>query len=94
MYHFNQVDKDHIISKFTNDKKHRLKLEIPFLNRGGEKTIFIIGQNPSKADNYYADPHYILLRKKYVYENLPLYSKIIMLNLYSRIDTNKNESHD
>ena len=52
-----------------------------------------MGQNPSKASIKVADKtlHYI---ERYVYENMPEYSQIIMLNLYSRLDTNKTATTD
>lgn len=86
--HFNKVDKKNIVADFTDDGLHRLSLTIPLLNRDNNKIICVIGQNPSKANQYFADKtlHYL---EKYIFEKMPEYTKIIMLNLYSRIDTKK-----
>jgi hypothetical protein len=91
--HFAKVDKENIRAIFTEDGKHRSCLEIPFLDRNGEKTLCIIGQNPSHANEIIADKTVNYL-ERYVYENLPQYSKIIVLNLYSIIDTNKYQIDD
>lgn len=92
--HFNEVDKDNIKAFFSADKKkHRISLEIPFLNRSVNKSLCIIGQNPSVADKERADPT-IRSLEKYVYHKLQQYSKIIMLNLYTRVDTNKDYLDD
>lgn len=88
VYHFNEVDQDNITAVFSADKKHRISLEIPFRNGRGNKTLCIIGQNPSAADKERADPT-ILFLEQFVYHTLPQYSKIIMLNLYTRVDTNR-----
>lgn len=87
--HFHNVDLNSISAKFTTDRLHRSLLEIPLLNRTGNQVICIIGQNPSAANAKHADKtlHYL---ERYVYNNLPQYSKIIMLNLYSRLDTKKS----
>lgn len=93
VYHFAKVDIENIKVKFTNDLNHRAFLEIPFLNRKTENTLCIIGQNPSSAGKEFAD-RTILYLEKFVYEKLPKYSKIVVINLYSRIDTNKNNNED
>ncbi|MGG2298321.1 DUF1643 domain-containing protein [Aeromonas veronii] len=91
--HFYKVDLSNISDKFTTDGQHRSLLEIPLLNRTSNNVICIIGQNPSTANAQHADKtlHYL---ERYVYEKLPQYSKIIMLNLYSRLDTNKSATTD
>ena len=91
--HFEQVDRLNIIANFTEDMKHRSSLIIPFLNRSKDKTLCIIGQNPSDANENNADKTLKYL-ETFVYKNLPEYSKIIMLNLYSRIDTEKKSHSD
>ncbi len=55
--------------------------------------ICIIGQNPSAANAQHADKTLYYL-ESYVYHKLPEYSKIIMLNLYSRLDTKKTATTD
>lgn len=91
--HFNKVDLPNISEHFTSDGKHRSLLDIPLLNRPDGKTICIIGQNPSEANSKYADKtiHYL---ERYVYEKMPSYSRIMMLNLYSRLDTDKSATTD
>jgi hypothetical protein len=91
--HFDKVNDEKIIASFTSDKKHRIYLEIPFINREGNNTLCIIGQNPSDADEKIADDTAYYL-ERFVFEKLPQYSKIILLNLYSRIDKSKNYSDD
>ncbi|MEJ8680071.1 DUF1643 domain-containing protein [Plesiomonas shigelloides] len=91
--HFDKVDLNNISAKFTADGMHRSLLEIPLLNRTGKDVICIIGQNPSTANAQHADKTLYYL-EKYVYEKLPQYSKIIMLNLYSRVDTTKSATDD
>ncbi|PKM75037.1 MAG: hypothetical protein CVU92_03430 [Firmicutes bacterium HGW-Firmicutes-17] len=93
VYHYLNVDIENIQERFTEDGKHRLYLKIPFLNRGNERALCIIGQNPSAANKSIAD-RTILYLEKFVYNNLPHYSKIIMLNLYSVVDTHKNKNED
>lgn len=91
--HYEQVDRLNIIANFTEDMKHRSSLIIPFLNRSKDKTLCIIGQNPSDANENHADKTLKYL-EMFVYKNLPEYSRIIMLNLYSRIDTEKKSCSD
>jgi hypothetical protein len=47
--HFSNVDIDKITEYFSSDRLHRAFLKIPLKNRAGNKTICIVGQNPSKA---------------------------------------------
>jgi hypothetical protein len=86
--HFSKVDIENITGYFSDDGLHRAYLNIPLTNRAGNRVLCIIGQNPSKANAHVADKtlHYL---ERYVYENMPEYSRIIMLNLYSRLDTYK-----
>lgn len=87
--HYYKVDISNIEEDFTSDLNHRSSLTIPFTGRTGCRKLCIIGQNPSKADITSADKtlHYL---ERYVYEKLPQYSGIIMLNLFSRVDTDKS----
>jgi hypothetical protein len=89
--HFDQVDKSKITADFSSDRKHRSSLEMPFLNRTENKTLCVIGQNPSYANESVADKtlHYL---QRLIYEKYPEYDRIVMLNLYSRIDTKKKET--
>ena len=91
--HYKYVDKKNISSDFVSNQKHRCSLTIPLLNRTNGHTLCVIGQNPSNANNQVADKtlYYI---ERYVYENMPQYSKIVMLNLYSRVDTQKEQKTD
>ena len=91
--HFSKVDLDNITEHFSDDKLHRAYLDIPLANREGGRVICIIGQNPSQANIKIADKtlHYL---ERYVYENMPEYSRIIMLNLYSRLDPKKSSKTD
>lgn len=91
--HFYKVDLNNIEAKFTDDKRHRSTLKIPFQERSGELELCIVGQNPSNANEVEADKtlHYL---ERYVFEKLPQYSGITMLNLFSRVDTKKTEKED
>lgn len=93
IYHYEKVDQENIQEKFTNDRKHRCYLSIPFLNKDGDKTLCVIGQNPSKASKKYAD-RTVLYLEKFVCDNLPKYSSIIILNLFTIVDTTKNQDED
>jgi hypothetical protein len=88
IFHFEKVDTSNIIANFTEDSLHRSSLIIPFIERDTDKVICIIGQNPSNANQKYADKT-LFYFEKFIFQNLPQYSKIIMLNLYSRVDTQK-----
>lgn len=87
-YHFSQVNIKAIKTDFSKDNKHRFSLKIPFSNRSGSETLCIIGQNPSYANSQHADKtlHYL---EKLIYQKRPNCSCIIMINLFSRIDTKK-----
>ncbi len=91
--HFEKVDTFKIKANFTDDKRHRLVLIVPFIERTKQNNLCIIGQNPSDANEYRADKTLRYL-EQFVFQNLPEYSGIIMLNLYSRIDTKKKEIND
>lgn len=88
--HYEKVDQD----KITIEKEkvlledHRYQLLIPFKNRKRTKTLCVIGQNPSCADDKTADKTICYL-EKYVYEKMTDVGQIMMLNLYSLIDTKK-----
>jgi hypothetical protein len=91
--HFDQVDHQKIQSCFFDDRRHRAYLRIPFLEKIENKTLCVIGQNPSAADEQFAD-RTVLYLEQYIHKNLPQYSQILMLNLYSRVDTKKVETSD
>jgi len=93
IYHIDEVDKANIKADFTDDNLHRSSLFIPFLNRNESNTLCIIGQNPSKANNEVADKTLRYL-ERFIYDKMPEYSNIIMLNLYSRVDTEKSHVND
>jgi len=91
--HFENVDFPNIIAEFTQDKLHRSILSIPFKNRTTGKQLCVIGQNPSDANEHHADKT-IRYLEEFIFRNYPEYSCIIILNLYSRIDTRKKENTD
>ena len=91
--HYEKVDTQNIIAKFTDDFKHRSSLQIPFKERNKDKYLCIIGQNPSIANENEADKT-LAYFEKFVFINLPQYDGIIMLNLFSRIDTSKKYDTD
>jgi len=91
--HFYKVDIDNIEAKFTSDELHRSCLAIPFLEREGDRKLCIIGQNPSNANEEVADKTLHFL-ERFVFETLPHYTRITMLNLFSRVDTDKSKTTD
>lgn len=88
--HFEKVDLQKIEAVFSDDGLHRSYLRIPLLMRGGDRTVCIIGQNPSYANAAFADKT-IRFLERFVFDQLPEFSQILMLNLYSRIDTKKEQ---
>ena len=86
--HFEHVDCSRIEAKFFSDNQHRATLLIPFQGRKGGKTLCLVGQNPSAANEQHADKTIHFL-EKYVFERWKQYDQILMLNLYSRVDTKK-----
>ncbi|MFY4796935.1 DUF1643 domain-containing protein [Aliarcobacter butzleri] len=93
MKHFEQVDTENILVKFSEDNLHRVFLSIPFKNRTTNKTLCIIGQNPSKANKFDADRTIFFLEEQ-IYNKYPEYSEIVIVNLFSRIDTKKEFTDD
>ena len=88
VYHYNQADLKRIVADFSADGLHRSSLWIPFVERQGGKTLCVVGQNPSDAGELVADKTVRYL-EEFVFKNLPQYSGMMMLNLFSRIDTQK-----
>jgi hypothetical protein len=86
--HFEQVDLSGVEATFTPDGQHRSQLKIPLKRLNGGRTLCIVGQNPSKANASVADKT-IRFLEKFVFERMPEFSQILMLNLYSRVDTRK-----
>ncbi len=86
--HFAKVDKSKIEAVFSANGEHRCKLCLPFFDREDGHTLCVIGQNPSCANADHADKtvEYI---ERFVFEHFHHVGKILMLNLYSRIDTKK-----
>ncbi len=91
--HYEKVNNQNIVAIFTDDLNHRSSLKIPFNERDGNKYICIIGQNPSIANKKEADKT-LAYFEEFVFTNLPQYDGIIMLNLFSRIDTSKKYDTD
>lgn len=91
--HFEQVDLSHVKAVFTPDGKHRSQLKIPLLLRDGGRTLCIVGQNPSQANAEVADKTVRYL-ERFVFERMPDFGQILMLNLYSRVDTKKEQTKD
>ncbi|HSV57432.1 MAG TPA: DUF1643 domain-containing protein [Variovorax sp.] len=89
--HFELVDKSAIKAVFSGDRCHRATLHLPFAGRQGSKTLCVIGQNPSAADEQWSDKT-IRYLAELVYRTLPQYGALLVLNLYSRVDTTKSES--
>lgn len=93
IYHFEHVDLSQVKAVFSTDNLHRASLRIPLFDRETNRTLCVIGQNPSDADEKVADKT-IRFLEEYVFKRLPQYSELLMLNLYSRIDTKKSETEN
>lgn len=89
--HFDKVDKPAIEAQFFDERRHRASLRLPFFGRGSGKTLCVIGQNPSAADDQNADMTVRYL-EELIYRTRPEYKELLVLNLYSRVDTSKLES--
>lgn len=89
--HFNMVDRAAIKPEFFDSRAHRATLFLPFIGRTSGKTLCVVGQNPSAADEHVADKT-IRYLEELIYRNRPEYSALLMLNLYSRVDTTKSET--
>lgn len=93
MQHLEFVDLPRVKADISKDNRHRFGLQIPFIDRDNYPTLCIVGQNPSDANAGVADKT-IQYLEKYVYQNLPAFGSILMLNLYSRIDKYKTATED
>jgi hypothetical protein len=91
--HYEQVDHERIQAEFYADRRHRATLRVPFMGRAGTRTLCVIGQNPSAADEHQADKT-IQFLERYVFHEQRAYAQMLMLNLYSRVDTRKSETTD
>lgn len=88
--HFEHVDLLNVRSRFFDERSHRAYLQIPLVGGRGAKSLCVIGQNPSSADENAADKTVRYL-EELVYRRLPEYRQLIVLNLYSRVDTSKED---
>ena len=86
--HFSRVDLKNVRASFSRDKQHRRSLLIPFKGGRSGRTLCVIGQNPSTANKYYADKT-IRFLEEYIYKKCPRYSQLLIVNVYSRVDTEK-----
>lgn len=91
--HFDKVDKQAIRAQFFDDRKHRATLHLPFIDSTNQRTLCVIGQNPSVASEESADKT-IRYLEELIHRKHPEYGSLLVLNLYSRIDTGKVETHD
>lgn len=85
--HAAHVDLARVEARFSPDRRHRALLHLPFRGRRGP-TLCVIGQNPSAADETVAD-RTIRYLEDYVATRVPRYAGLLILNLYSRVDTHK-----
>ena len=77
------------IPTFSNDKKFRYLLEIGHKQNKG-KTVCVIMKNPSYANQFIADKSVSFLEKLIFQKKIQKFnqiSKIVIVNLYSRIQT-------
>lgn len=85
--HYDKIDTQSIDFKFIQNQFFRAYLRIPLRQENREKVLCIIGQNPSHANQTICDR-----TVRYLEELIYLkttYTKIIILNLYPRVDTKK-----
>lgn len=78
----------HVRAIFVRGRTHRALLKIPFLDRPTDRTLCVVGQNPSDASEEHADKTVNFL-ERYVHSKLPHYGVMLMLNLYTRVDKRK-----
>ncbi|MFL9610575.1 DUF1643 domain-containing protein [Methylobacillus sp. Pita2] len=88
--HFEHVDLPNIQSCFFDGRSHRAYLKIPFAGDRGKEKLCVIGQNPSAADEFKADKTIRYLEKLICLKHFQ-YRQLIVLNLYSQVDTTKTE---
>ncbi len=86
--HFEYVDLQNVQSRFFDERNHRAFLKIPLLGDRGCRSLCVIGQNPSAADEHEADKT-IRFLEELVFRRLVEYRQITILNLYSQVDTTK-----
>ncbi len=89
--HFDRIEKAGIEAQFFDGHKHRASLYLPFSGRRTNRTLCVIGQNPSAAGEQNADKT-IRYLEELIYRNHPEYTSLLVLNLYSRVDTAKSET--
>lgn len=89
--HIDEVDTSAIQAVFLEDRSHRVSLLIPFKKPFGNRVLCVVGQNPSSADETRADSTVRYLEKLIVSKALP-YRAILMLNLFTRVDTRKDHA--
>ena len=89
--HFAKVDRSRIEAVFSADGEHRSMLYLPFFDRPDSNTLCVIGQNPSLANADHADKT-IQYIERFVFDRFPHIGMILMVNLYSRIDTKKDKT--
>ena len=86
--HHASIDSQYIQACFSADGKHRYSLYLPFREPRGQQILCIIGQNPSHANQHHADKT-LAYFEHYLYSQHPQFKAFYMVNLYSRIDTQK-----
>ena len=86
--HHASIDSQYIQACFSGDGKHRYSLYLPFRKPRGQQILCIIGQNPSHANQHHADKT-LAYFEHYLYSQHPQFKAFYMVNLYSRIDTQK-----
>lgn len=88
--HFEHVDLRNVRSCFFDGRSHRAYLQIPFVGDRGSQTLCVIGQNPSAADEQAADQTVRYL-EELIFTRLKQYRQMVVLNLYSQVDTTKTD---
>lgn len=86
--HIEAVDLARVRAIFVRGRTHRALLKIPFRDRPTDRTLCVVGQNPSDAGEEHADKTVNYL-EQYVHARLPQYGALLMLNLYTRVDKRK-----
>ena len=88
--HCDFVDLSEVEARFFDNGRHRASLRIPFQDRQSDRTLCVVGQNPSAANELVAD-RTIRYVEQFVYQRMPEFGQLLILNLYSRVDTKKQE---
>ena len=92
---FKHIDGVRVSAQFSKDKKYRHRLEIIFQQSSIKgKTVCVVMQNPSYADEKFADKSVQFMEKVVFKKGLPEFRgvrRLIVVNQFAYIETNNFE---